>query len=170
MPPTGGLLVTPIFRRGSGSLGLPKGPSPVVLALHKAGFGRPFWVTQSEINRCLQWTFACPCLRSFIVWTCTGAQKGTLPTPGDNGVSSKRKIDQPGRVAPSCHLSGGWLMEYGCLHYVLLAVLRACPDQVGTLQGQRGASCDVLVDNDMGTGSGWQQSKQNRAVSSVVGK
>ena len=77
---------------------------------------------------------------------------------------------QPGGVAPSCHPSGGWLVKCRQLYYVLLSTLMACPDQVGTQQGQRGGSCDVLVDNDMGTGSGWQQSKQNRAVSSVVGK
>jgi len=54
-----------------------------------------------------------------------------------------------------------------CSHHVLLATLMARPDQVGTPQGQRSVSCDVLVDNDWGTGSGWQQSKQNPAVSSV---
>ena len=43
------------------------------------------------------------------------------------------------------------------------------PNQVGTPQGEHSVSCDVLVDNDRGTGAGWQQSKQNPAVSSVVG-
>ena len=77
---------------------------------------------------------------------------------------------QLGGVTPSCHPSGGWLVECRYLHYVLLTMLMACPDQVGTRQGRRGGSCDVLVDDDMGIGSGWQQSRQNRAVSSVVGK
>ena len=45
----------------------------------------------------------------------------------------------------------------------------ACPDQDSTLQGQRGASCDDLADDDTGTGPGWQQNKQNCAVQSVVG-
>ena len=60
-------------------------------------------------------------------------------------------------------------MKCMCSHHVLLAALMARPDQVGTPQGQHSVSCDVLVDNDWGTGSGWQQSKQNPAVSSVVG-
>ena len=77
---------------------------------------------------------------------------------------------QLGGVAPSCHPCGGWLVECRQLYYVLLSALMACPNQVGTRQGQRSGSCDVLVDDDTGTGSGWQQSKQNRAVSSVVGK
>jgi hypothetical protein len=80
------------------------------------------------------------------------------------------KLFQLGGVTPSCHPSGGWLVKCWYLHYVLLIMLMACPDQVGTQQGQRSESCDVLVDNDMGIGSGWQQSRQNRAVSSVVGK
>jgi hypothetical protein len=33
----------------------------------------------------------------------------------------------------------------------------ACPNQEGARQGQHGANRDVLVDNDMGIGSGWQQ-------------
>ena len=78
-------------------------------------------------------------------------------------------IFQLGGVTPSCHPSGGWLVKCRYLHYVLLIMLMACPDQVGTPQGQLSVSCDVLVDNDRGTGSGWQQSKQNPAVSSVVG-
>ena len=45
MTPTGVLLVTPIFRRGSGSLSLLQGPSRVALALHKARCGTPLGVT-----------------------------------------------------------------------------------------------------------------------------
>ena len=46
MTPTGVLLVTPIFRRGSGSLSLLQGPSRVALALHKARCGTPLGVTK----------------------------------------------------------------------------------------------------------------------------
>ena len=76
---------------------------------------------------------------------------------------------QLGGVTLSCHPSGSWSVKCMCSDHVLLATLMACPDQVGTPQGQLSVSCDVLVDNDRGTGSGWQQSKQNPAVSSVVG-
>ena len=76
---------------------------------------------------------------------------------------------QLGGVTLSCHPSGSWSVKCMCSDNVLLATLMACPDQVGTPQGQLSVSCDVLVDNDRGTGSGWQQSKQNPAVSSVVG-
>jgi hypothetical protein len=49
-------------------------------------------------------------------------------------------------------------------------VLMAYPDQASSLQGSRGVSCDILAANDLGTGSGWQQSKQNQALLAVVGK
>ena len=84
----------------------------------------------------------------------------------ENQFSKKFQL---GGVTPSCHPSGGWSVKCMCSHYVLLAALMARPDQVGTPQGQRSVSCDVPVDNDWGTGSGWQQSKQNPTVSSVVG-
>ena len=57
----------------------------------------------------------------------------------------------------------------GTVH-VLQTVLMAYPDQASSLQGSRGASCDILAANDLGTGSGWQQSKQNQALLAVVGK
>ena len=50
---------------------------------------------------------------------------------------------------------------------------RACgclsPDQGSSLQGSHGASCGILAVNDPGTGTGWQQSKQNWALLAVVG-
>ena len=46
----------------------------------------------------------------------------------------------------------------------------ACPDQESTLQGQLGVSSDVPADNESGTGSGWQQNKQDRALPAVVGE
>ena len=51
MTPTGVLLVTPIFRRGSGSLSLLRGPSRVALALHKARCGTPLGVTNARVRR-----------------------------------------------------------------------------------------------------------------------
>ncbi len=45
----------------------------------------------------------------------------------------------------------------------------ACPYQAGSLQGFRGVSRDLLAVNDLGIGSGWQQSKQNWALPAVVG-
>ena len=43
------------------------------------------------------------------------------------------------------------------------------PDQAGSLQGHRGVSSGILAVNDPGTGTGWQQSKQNWALLAVVG-
>ncbi len=57
----------------------------------------------------------------------------------------------------------------GTVH-VLQIVLMAYPDQASSLRGSRGVSCDILAANDLGTGSGWQQSKQNQALLAVVGK
>ena len=51
----------------------------------------------------------------------------------------------------------------------LQTVQRACPNQVCSLQGSRDVSCDSLAANDLGTGSGWQQSRQNWALLAVVG-
>jgi len=43
------------------------------------------------------------------------------------------------------------------------------PYQAGGLQGSRGGSCDTLAANDPGTGTGWQQSKQNWMPPAVEG-
>lgn len=43
------------------------------------------------------------------------------------------------------------------------------PDQASSLQGSHGASYGILAVNDPGTGTGWQQSKQNWALLAVVG-
>jgi hypothetical protein len=53
---------------------------------------------------------------------------------------------------------------------VLQTVLMANPDQASSLQGSHSVDCDILALNDLGTGSGWQQSKQNQALLAVVGK
>ena len=67
------------------------------------------------------------------------------------------------------HVAGDWL-ECWRLCYALHTMWMACPDQDTILQGQCGVSCNDLADNDVGTGSGWQQNKQNRTVVSVVGQ
>ena len=59
MTPTGVLLVTPIFRRGSGSLSLLQGPSRVALALHKARCGTPLGVTIRCNNKLTDEQFIC---------------------------------------------------------------------------------------------------------------
>ena len=75
----------------------------------------------------------------------------------------------PGRPTVPCSPSGGWLLQCWGLHYALHNMWMACPDQESTLQGQHGVSCDAPVDNEAGTGSGWQQNKQNCTVASVMG-
>jgi hypothetical protein len=44
------------------------------------------------------------------------------------------------------------------------------PNQADSLQGLQGGNVEALAANDLGIGSGWQQSKQNWALSAVVGK
>ena len=88
---------------------------------------------------------------------------------GHTKQKSGPHMHQLGGVATLCHPCGGWLVKFRLLCYVLLTALRACPDQVGTQQGQLSGSWDVLVDDDRGIGSGWQQSKQNYALPAVVG-
>merc|ERR1712242_608134 len=41
--------------------------------------------------------------------------------------------------------------------------------QAGSLQGSQGVSFGILAANNPGTGSGWQQSKQNWVLPAVVG-
>ena len=41
--------------------------------------------------------------------------------------------------------------------------------QAGSLQGSQGVSSGILAANNPGTGSGWQQSKQNWVLPAVVG-
>jgi hypothetical protein len=53
------------------------------------------------------------------------------------------------------------LVEWGCSHYVLCATSMASPRQFWRPQRRPGVSWDVTVDNEAGTGSGWQQSRQN---------
>ncbi len=62
------------------------------------------------------------------------------------------------------------VMDCGGTVHVLQTVLMAYPDQASSLQGPHGVNCDILAANDPGTGSGWQQSRQNWALLAVVGQ
>ena len=61
-------------------------------------------------------------------------------------------------------------MECGEAAYVLQTVLMVYPNQASSLQGSHNESCDILAVDDLGIGSGWQQSKQNQALLAVVGQ
>ena len=52
----------------------------------------------------------------------------------------------------------------------LQPVPMAYPNQASSLQGLRCVSNEILAVDDLGIGSGWQQSKQNWALLAVVGK
>ena len=53
------------------------------------------------------------------------------------------------------------LLQCGGVGHVLCPMLMAHPDQAPRQQGLQGVNPDVLAVEDLGTGSGWQQSKQN---------
>jgi len=53
----------------------------------------------------------------------------------------------------------------GAVHVFQIALM---VDQAHSRQESRGISCDILAINDLGTGSGWQQSKQNQVVLAVA--
>ena len=83
----------------------------------------------------------------------------------------------PKHVAQPC--AGGlktlvalWSLVVDCggAAHVLQTVLMAYPNQASSLQGSHSVGCDILAVDDLGTGSGWQQSKQNQALLAVVGK
>ena len=57
----------------------------------------------------------------------------------------------------------------GYLH-ALLAMWMVLPNQAASLQGSLCVNRDILAVNDLGIGSGWQQSKQNWALAAVVGQ
>ena len=63
----------------------------------------------------------------------------------------------------------GWVMECIGAQHVLQLMWMAHPNQAGSLQGSHNVNCDILADNSPGTGSGWQQSKQNWVLPAVVG-
>ena len=62
------------------------------------------------------------------------------------------------------------VVDRGGAAHVLHTVLMAYPDQASSLQGSHSARCDILAVNDLGPGSGCDQSKQNQALLAVVGK
>ena len=80
------------------------------------------------------------------------------------------QYNQLGIVVDPCHPNGGWVMECQALQQVLHLMWMAHPNQADSLQGLQGGNVEVLAANDPGIGSGWQQSKQNWALSAVVGK
>ena len=64
-----------------------------------------------------------------------------------------------GGLAPlSLHIA---VMECWEVVYALPTVQMAHPNQVSSLQGFRDVDCDFLAVDDLGIGSGWQQSRQN---------
>ena len=65
--------------------------------------------------------------------------------------------------------SGAGVLECQETQYVLQTMLMIHPDQASSLQGLCGVSSSILAVNDPGTGTGWQQSKQNWALLAVVG-
>ena len=65
---------------------------------------------------------------------------------------------------------GGWMMDCSRAQYILHGMWTAHPYLAGSLQGSHGVSCGTLAVNDLGSGSGWQQSKQNWALPAVVGQ
>ena len=50
-----------------------------------------------------------------------------------------------------------------------IAMWMVLPNQAGSLQGPWNVSCKFLGANDLGTGSGWRQSKHNWTLAAVVG-
>ena len=66
-----------------------------------------------------------------------------------------------------CKLHG--LLECIGAQHVLHVMWMILPNQAGSLQGSPSVSWDILAAKDLGTGSGWQQSKQNWTLPAVVG-
>ena len=72
-------------------------------------------------------------------------------------------------------LVGSWpvkpqgLLECIGAQYVLHVMWMVLPNQAGSLQGVSSVNCILLAANDLGTGSGWQQSRQNWTLPAVVG-
>ena len=58
-----------------------------------------------------------------------------------------------------CHLH--WEVECSGSHHAMRTVWMGAPNQAASLQGSLAVKSDNLAANDLGTGSGWQQSKQN---------
>ena len=151
MSPTGDLLVTFIFLWGRCPLELAQRPSCVALVLHLARRSTPFWVTTSIIR--------ITCFLAFGIQTFKFSPPTLLRKP----------YFVTGRLLSPVAF-GTMVMKCGETVHVLQTVLMAYPDQVSSLQGSCGVSCNILAANDLGIGSGWQQSRQNWALLAVVGK
>ena len=65
--------------------------------------------------------------------------------------------------------SGDWSWKCSGVHHVLSSMWILCPNQVSSLQGSHGVNRVFLAVENRGTGSGWQQSKQNSVLLAVVG-
>ena len=61
------------------------------------------------------------------------------------------------------------LLECIGAQHVLHVMWMVLPNQAGSLQGVSSVNCILLAANDLGTGSGWQQSRQNWTLPAVVG-
>ena len=105
-------------------------------------------------------------------------REATQPEP-DNGCTRKTRGNIAYAILPPscCHwetrssvTDGAGVLECQGTQHVLQIMLMIHPDQAGSLQGSCRVSSSILAVNDPGTGSGWQQSKQNWALLAVVGK
>ena len=63
----------------------------------------------------------------------------------------------------------GWVLKCIGAQHVLWIMSMTHPNQADRPQGSHHVSDGILVANDPGIGSGWQQSKQNWARPAVVG-
>ena len=100
---------------------------------------------------------------------CTVACKISMLVTQDNRQWHFRPLPDAGRFTSPVAF-GNKAMKCDGSEDVLQTVLMANPDQASSLQGSHSVDCDILALNDLGTGSGWQQSKQNQALLAVVGK
>ena len=100
---------------------------------------------------------------------CTLECDASLPVTQDSRQLLLRTLFDAGRLTSPVAF-GNKAMKCEGSEDVLQTVLMANPDQASSLQGSHSVDCDILALNDLGTGSGWQQSKQNQAPLAVVGK
>ena len=66
-------------------------------------------------------------------------------------------------------LSFAWLWQCSGVLHVSYTMQKLHPIQACSLQGCQDVNLDILAVKDLGTGSGWQQSKQNWALHAVEG-
>ena len=112
-----------------------------------------------EHNRC----------RKTVKYLLCASQSGRSEAESEENIgmrSESRAINSAGGSPVPC----GWEMECQGALQVLQVMSMVCPNQADSLQGSRGVNGDILAANDLGIGSGWQQSKQNRALPAVVGQ